>query len=484
MATPKATRDGARAARGLGALLLLLALQQLSATAQAAPPATAFAPAPLPLPLQRSSATPAQAAAPRASAAAPAATAVAPAAAAGPRNPFPLPADDPRCDYAGDGPARAAPDGANATAAPAATSTWAGANAFFLHTLPPRDRDRVLDAIQDAGFRVVRIFLQAHTAGLKNSTNLASPDVEPRAVGAYDPAQLLLVDGLMVACAARGLKLNIALHNRYSLGCWRADAYADKYRLPRAKDLLCNPPQQSDAAPFYASAAAAREIDRRFAFVLSHRNALMSNTAWSQLHEVVFGFDVQNESQAYLPDGVAEPSWVCGRARALRAAALHPKILVLTGGGALVADSSIPEHFACPWIDVVALQRRRLGGAPALRGPAGQAGGQAARRAVWRQRQGRRPRRRRRGLRVQGAGAEAAHRRDRGARLAVDGVAGELAQLGDRRGGLHGRCGRVGAAAVEGEGRRRRGRAGPQRRRRQRLFVARAGAVIFEFLNF
>lgn len=237
------------------------------------------------------------------------------------------------------------------------TSTWAGANAFFLHALPPRERDRVLDAIKDAGFRVVRIFLQAHAAGLKNTTSLAVPDVEPLIVGEYDPSQLRLVDALMVACAARGLKLNIALHNRYSLGCWRTDAYAAKYALPRAKGELCNPPQQSDAAAFYTSPSAAREIDARFAFILAHRNALMGERRWSQLREVVLGFDVQNESQTYLPGGVANPSWVCDRARALRhvALGLDPRILVITGGGALVTDSALPEHFACPWIDVVAI---------------------------------------------------------------------------------------------------------------------------------
>jgi len=106
---------------------------------------------------------------------------------------------------------------------------WRGVSSYYLHALYDSDRHDVLDAIQGAGFKVVRIFVASVGANNKGSSNRAVNDgassssssssspllpalahpllsraVEPSAVGAYDDTILELIDQLMVDCKARG----------------------------------------------------------------------------------------------------------------------------------------------------------------------------------------------------------------------------------------------------------------------------------------
>lgn len=59
------------------------------------------------------------------------------------------------------------------------------------------------------------------------------PDVEPDTVGVYNDTILERLDDLMQEVSARGIKLTVALHDRWSLGCWRSDAYQRKYNLTK-----------------------------------------------------------------------------------------------------------------------------------------------------------------------------------------------------------------------------------------------------------
>ncbi|KAF0692335.1 hypothetical protein As57867_016535, partial [Aphanomyces stellatus] len=94
--------------------------------------------------------------------------------------------------------------------------TFAGANSFFLHTLNAPDRLEVLDELKASGFQVVRIFLSSIGGGAKGANSIGVNDLEQDAVGRYDDSILSLVDQLMLDCVQRGLKLVVALHDRYS----------------------------------------------------------------------------------------------------------------------------------------------------------------------------------------------------------------------------------------------------------------------------
>ena len=123
------------------------------------------------------------------------------------------------------------------TSASLASPSFAGGNAFFLHTMNSADQASTLDAMKACGMRVVRVFIQNIPAKLKGFNNTAMPDVE-NPVGVWNDRVLEAIDALMPQVQARGMKMVITMHDRYSLGCWSYDAYATKYNITPSPD--CN----------------------------------------------------------------------------------------------------------------------------------------------------------------------------------------------------------------------------------------------------
>jgi hypothetical protein len=94
----------------------------------------------------------------------------------------------------------------------------------------------VLDAVKAAKLKTLRIFISQTPQNNKNTGSVAMPDIEPSQVGKYDDTQLKAIDQLMVEARERGefpsrsvtflvlmaagIKLIIAMHDRYQLGCW------------------------------------------------------------------------------------------------------------------------------------------------------------------------------------------------------------------------------------------------------------------------
>ena len=111
-----------------------------------------------------------------------------------------------------------------------------------------------------AGMKVVRIFLTHVMENNKGSGNDEVPDLEQWAVGQYDDTILGLVDQLMVETVDRGMKLIIALGDRYALGFWDTDQYAYKYGIV---DGGSGAQKVSDASVFYTSNDAMTNYDHR-----------------------------------------------------------------------------------------------------------------------------------------------------------------------------------------------------------------------------
>lgn len=78
----------------------------------------------------------------------------------------------------------------------------------------------MLDAIKNAQLKTLRIFISYTAQNNKNTGLVEMPDIEPKQVGSYDDTQLRAIDQLMVEAKDRGIKLIIAMHDRYQLGCW------------------------------------------------------------------------------------------------------------------------------------------------------------------------------------------------------------------------------------------------------------------------
>lgn len=98
-------------------------------------------------------------------------------------------------------------------------------------------------------------------------------------------------------------------------------------------------------------------MDRRFAHIVSHQNKYFNNRPWSAIPEAIFGFDIENEGQGHVANNaIPNPNWICNRATALKPhLTLGNGILIITGGGADVWDSVLPQHFSCASIDVIAI---------------------------------------------------------------------------------------------------------------------------------
>lgn len=66
------------------------------------------------------------------------------------------------------------------------------------------ERLQVLDAIQAADLKVLRLFISETFENFKNTGSVYMPDIEPEEVGRFDDTQLEAIDQLMVEAYERG----------------------------------------------------------------------------------------------------------------------------------------------------------------------------------------------------------------------------------------------------------------------------------------
>uniref|UniRef100_A0A8H7TQ56 mannan endo-1,4-beta-mannosidase n=1 Tax=Bionectria ochroleuca TaxID=29856 RepID=A0A8H7TQ56_BIOOC len=209
------------------------------------------------------------------------------------------------------------------------------------------DRLEVLDAIQAANLKVLRLFISETFSNFKNTGSIYMPDVEPQTVGVWDDTQLEAIDQLMVEAHDRNIKLTIALHDRYQLGCWGNDAYVDKYHLP-AVDCSTGKASDNNVEFWYSDKNCISDFENRIRHILEHRNARITGSpAWKDLSSHIFSFNIQNEGQGHLNGNIApHPSWWCDRAKFMR------NIMGQRGGNEF-PNSDIPENWACAALDLV-----------------------------------------------------------------------------------------------------------------------------------
>ncbi|KAH9156543.1 hypothetical protein LEN26_003234, partial [Aphanomyces euteiches] len=149
----------------------------------------------------------------------------------------------------------------------------------------------------------------------------------------------------------------IALHDRWTLGCWDTDAYVSKYNLPTT---FCGQAvNRTDS--FYTNTNAQADFDRRLAHILQHQIPNFGNRAWGNIPEAILGFEPQNESQGWLHSWnngqlvVPNPNWVCDRAAKMRQNIPNKNILILSGGGTDYDSCKLINFFQCSAVDVVSI---------------------------------------------------------------------------------------------------------------------------------
>ena len=172
-------------------------------------------------------------------------------------------------------------------------TNWAGISAYYMCGCNATVRIEALNAMRAAGLKVVRVFLLS-TEGdgaVAACESSPVPDIEPKQVGVFDDTILERLDDLLFEASIRGLKVTVALHDRYSLGCWRSDSYQRKYNL--TKTDCSSDPSGNDPTRFYTEGR--EDFKRRIAHVLSYVSRHTGN-ALGQWDQALFSVEAENEA--------------------------------------------------------------------------------------------------------------------------------------------------------------------------------------------
>lgn len=235
-----------------------------------------------------------------------------------------------------------------------AQCNWGGLNSYFLYAQEEHVQHETLNAMREGGLKMLRIFVGTVPANHKHTKSQFVNFLEPDHMGPpYQTQVLELINDLMAKAHDYGVKLAIAMHDRYSLGCYACDGYQKQLGLfcAPAHREKCGP--LNDASKFYTDPAAIFYYDQRLEFILNYQNPHFSNKRWGELKEVVAMFEVQNEAHGF--DPLPWPNnWHCDRAKVMRPL-MDPAIFIGTGGGRTFKESTLIEHFSCSDIDVVTL---------------------------------------------------------------------------------------------------------------------------------
>ena len=113
--------------------------------------------------------------------------------------------------------------------------SFGGASYFWLHACSKIQEDRPRK-MAHGGLRILRVFItNIEQWRARECGGNATVDVEPIKVGTWNDTQLGLLDDLFRDAFDFGIKINLAPHDRWALGCWQTDAYVIKYNIPVAK---------------------------------------------------------------------------------------------------------------------------------------------------------------------------------------------------------------------------------------------------------
>jgi hypothetical protein len=95
-----------------------------------------------------------------------------------------------------------------------------------------------------------------------------------------------------------GLKLLIALSDRYALGFWSTDCYATHLNIVQPGSSGAQ--KVADASKFYTDEWTISMFEKRLAHIMKHSNALMGGRTWAELESVIFA--VEREFRAFFPE--------------------------------------------------------------------------------------------------------------------------------------------------------------------------------------
>lgn len=153
---------------------------------------------------------------------------------------------------------------------------WAGANQYDLWYQDQKIISQQLNAMSDAGLKVLRIFLTQR--GYQSWENPQPGYTFENPIGNYQDFNLLKVDYLMSECANRSIKMIISLCN-HTEGNDVDDIYVKTF----------------GPSGVYSQPAALQAAQNRITYFLNHTNIYL-NKKWKDCNEVVYAWEIDNEA--------------------------------------------------------------------------------------------------------------------------------------------------------------------------------------------
>lgn len=244
---------------------------------------------------------------------------------------------------------------------------FAGANHYYLYTCNENYQRQIFQLMKDYDFKVLRMFLvstkgQGYTGdpGCYEYEDVENP------VGTFHSLTMDKIDRTLALGKEYGIKFMIAMHDRWALGCWRKDAYVDKWSIPfesppdKCTGVSMNNP--NNPAPFYNNEAIKTDFKNRLTYLLNHQNPYLNNKTWAELSDVIFAFEPQNEPQRGSTNPIGD-SWLCDMAIHMKK---YTKIPIASGGGweslafpgsdfVIPSGDPIEKMNKCKELDIIAM---------------------------------------------------------------------------------------------------------------------------------
>ncbi|CCM01292.1 uncharacterized protein FIBRA_03341 [Fibroporia radiculosa] len=225
-----------------------------------------------------------------------------------------------------------------------AANSFAGSNLYYAAGLYDDDRTTLLEGLQSAGMKVLRVWLDGQSETQKGTNISPFPDLEPTQIcdgvaSCYNDTVLERLDDFMVAANSYGIKLLIDMHSYNALAA--GDVYGAAYGIE----------------DFYTDSDAQSAFDQRLIHVVNHVHTTLGQP-WKELNDYIFGFEAENEAmigdgQTFIED---HQQWQCDRATTIKGQlGGNSGILVMTGGESWMAESVQPDFLSCDALDVISI---------------------------------------------------------------------------------------------------------------------------------
>ncbi|GJC94574.1 glycoside hydrolase family 5 protein [Colletotrichum higginsianum] len=219
-----------------------------------------------------------------------------------------------------------------------AAKSFSASNLYYAAGLNNQQQAFLLEGLQSAGVKVLRVWLDGQSGNEKGTAFEAYNGLQGDGPDAWDDTVLNKLDNFMARAHGYGIKLLISIHSYNALDLNR-DFYGKWY----------------GTGDFYTNNDAIRYFKTRIAHVLAHVNPNNGKT-WAQSSEYIFAFEAQNEAMHPQGNPAALASWQCTMAQSIKDNLKgNTGILVTTGGGAYLDNSLLDPYFSCSALDVLAI---------------------------------------------------------------------------------------------------------------------------------